>query len=128
MQHRQERVADAIKQAVARIVVEELRDPAIGFVSVTRCRLTRDLKIATVYFSVLGDEAQRRLSLAHLERAIGFVRRRIAQALDLRRTPELRFALDDLREHEARVGDLLDEILPEPEAEPEATEAEPDRA
>jgi len=124
VQHRQERVADAIKQVVARIVVEELRDPAIGFVSVTRCRLTRDLKIATVYFSVLGDKAQRQLSLAHLERAVGFVRRRVAQALNLRRTPELRFALDELHEHEQRVGDLLGEVMPEPED----PTAEPDEA
>lgn len=128
MQHRQERVTDAIRQAVARVVVEDLRDPAIGFVSITRCRLTRDLKIATVYVSVLGDDRQRRRSLEHLERAVGFIRRRLASILNLRRTPELRFALDDLREHERRVGDLLGEVMPEPGTEPEAPETEPGEA
>lgn len=112
MQHRRERVADAIREVVARVVVEELSDPNIGFVSITRCALTRDLKIAVVYFSVLGGERERGRSLTHLERAAGFIRRRLAQTLNLRRTPELRFAFDELRAHEQRVGELLGEVMP----------------
>ncbi|MFO7638165.1 MAG: 30S ribosome-binding factor RbfA [bacterium] len=131
MQHRQERVADAIKQVVARVVVEELNDPGIGFVSVTRCKVTRDLKIATVYFSVLGDEQQRDRSMAKLKHAAGFIRRHVARALNLRYTPELRFAFDDLREHEYQVGKLLDEVMPEPppagEEEPAGPNEAPDR-
>ncbi|MFO7675982.1 MAG: 30S ribosome-binding factor RbfA [bacterium] len=122
MQYRQARVADAIREVVARVVVEELGDPDIGFVTITRCSLTRDLKIATVFFSVLGDEARRRRTLAGLERAAGFVRRRLAQALELRRTPELRFRFDELQEHEYRVGELLSDVTPAP---PPVTEMEP---
>jgi ribosome-binding factor A len=110
MQHRKQRVADAIKDAVASIVLKDIADPKLGFVTVTRCSISKDLRIATVYFSVLGNEDEQEASMERLERARGFIRRHLRRYVFLRYLPELRFRLDDILAHERRVGTLLDEI------------------
>jgi len=125
MQHRQQRVADAIREAVASIVLNDLGDPNIGFVTVTRCSVTRDLKIASVYFSILGTDKQRKQGLEHLQRARNYIRRLLPQHVSLRYNPELRFALDEVLDHERRVGELL-ESLPESERQPDEEPTEPD--
>jgi len=110
MQHRKQRVADAIKDAVASIVLRDIADPKLGFVTVTRCSISRDLRIATVYFSVLGNEDEQKASMERLEHARGFIRRNLRRYVFLRYLPELRFRFDDVLAHERRVGTLLDEI------------------
>ncbi|UCG44046.1 MAG: 30S ribosome-binding factor RbfA [candidate division WOR-3 bacterium] len=122
MQHRKQRVADAIKDAVASIVLKDIADPKLGFVTVTRCSISKDLRIATVYFSVLGNEDEQQASIERLERARGFVRRHLRQYVFLRYLPELRFRLDDILAHERRVGALLDEISQDTD---DSTEDEP---
>ncbi len=112
MQHRERRVADAIKEAVAEIILNEMSDPKIGFVTVTRSRVSRDLKNATVYVSIMGNEKVREQGFKHLERARDFIRRRLAQHVKLRYVPELRFALDDVYAHERYVGGILDDLFP----------------
>jgi len=112
MQHREERVAAAIRQAVAEIILNEMSDPAIGFVTVTRCRVSRDLKNATVYLSIMGDAKTQEAGLAHLRHAVGFIRRRLGQRVKLRYLPELRLALDDILAQERRVGEILHELFP----------------
>lgn len=115
MQHRKQRVADAIKDAVASIVLKDLTDPKLGFVTVTRCSISKDLRVATVYFSILGDEARQKASMERLEHARGFIRRHLRDYVFLRYLPDLRFRIDDILAHERRVGDLLDKIYPDPE-------------
>jgi ribosome-binding factor A len=110
MQHRDKRVADAIKDSVANIVLSELSDPGIGFVTVTRCHISRDLKNATVYFSVMGDEATQQQSLEHLQRARGYIRRRLGQMVKFRVVPELRFALDDVLARETHINEIIYEL------------------
>jgi len=110
MQHRDKRVADAIKDSVAKIVLNELSDPKIGFVTVTRCHISRDLKNATVYFSIMGDEAARQESLEHLQGARGYIRRRLGQMVMFRVVPELRFALDDVLAHEMHINEIISEL------------------
>ncbi|HTW92904.1 MAG TPA: 30S ribosome-binding factor RbfA [bacterium] len=110
MQHRDKRVADAIKDTVAKIVLTELSDPKIGFVTVTRCHISRDLKNATVYFSIMGDEAARQRSFEHLQGARGYVRRRLGQMVKFRVLPELRFALDDMLAHEMHINEIISEL------------------
>jgi ribosome-binding factor A len=121
MQHRQERVAEIIRDVVAEVILNGLSDPKIGFVTVTRCRMTRDLKIATIFVSIFGDDEQRKQSLARIRHACSYIRRQLARQVHLRYTPELRFEFDDVLNHERRVGEILDEIMPEP---PETDDAE----
>ena len=110
MQHRDKRVADAIKDSVAKIVLSELSDPRIGFVTVTRCHISRDLKNATVYFSIMGDETTKQQSFEHLQGARGYIRRRLGQMVTFRVLPELRFALDYMLAHEIHINEIISEL------------------
>ncbi|HKS97507.1 MAG TPA: 30S ribosome-binding factor RbfA [Terriglobia bacterium] len=111
---RQERLADQIRTEVASILTEELKDPRIGFATVTRVELTADLGHARVFVSVLGDEEARRNTLAGLESAAGFLRREITHRLRLRRAPEVVFVLDRGPEDAARIEGLLEKLKHEP--------------
>jgi ribosome-binding factor A len=119
MQHRDKRVADAIKDSVAKIVLSELSDPKIGFVTVTRCHISRDLKNATVYFSILGEEATQKQSFEHLQGARGYIRRRLGQMVMFRALPELRFALDDMLAHEMHINEIISDLHKNEPGEPD---------
>jgi ribosome-binding factor A len=106
-ERRHDRLADQIRTEVAGIVEGELKDPRIGFVTVTRVDLSRDLSHARVRVSVLGDDTVREESLSGLVSAAGYVRREIAHRLRLRRTPEIEFVLDRGAEQSARIEELL---------------------
>jgi ribosome-binding factor A len=116
MTRRAERVAEELREEVARIVEFDLKDPGLGFVTITRVSITPDLRFARVYVGVLGDEATRKRGLAALGRAAGFVRREIGRRLRLRITPELVFEYDTGLDATDRVARLLDEIRPVAEA------------
>jgi len=103
------RLAEDIREEVAGIVAR-LKDPRVGFVTVTRVSLTPDLRSAQVFVGVLGDEAQRRKTLLALQQASGFVRRELGQRLRVRHTPELAFRYDEGLEATERVARILREI------------------
>jgi ribosome-binding factor A len=125
MQYRDRRVADAIRDIVADIILTKISDPGVGFVTVTRCSLSRDLRHATIYFSAMGTEEERQRSLAHLEHARGFIRHQLGLRLKMKFLPDIHFALDEILAQEQRIGKLLDELNPQPEPEPR-TDDEPD--
>ncbi len=106
--YRHDRLADQIRTEVAGIVEGELKDPRIGFVTVTRVDLSADCSHARVLVSVLGDEDACSQSLAGLASAVGYVRHEVAQRLRLRRAPEVVFVLDRSLEDAVRIGELLD--------------------
>jgi ribosome-binding factor A len=114
--HRAERVADLMQRELAQIFLEEIKDPRAVLASVSGVSLSADLRFARVKVSVLASEAERRECLKALQHATGFVRSLLAQRLDLRVVPELRFELDRGAEHSQRIGELLAE-LPELSAE-----------
>jgi ribosome-binding factor A len=107
---RHDRLADQIRTEVAGMVEGELKDPRIGFVTVTHVDLSPDLSHARVLVSVLGSEEERAESLAGLASAAGYVRREVAQRLRLRRSPEIVFVLDRGVEEAARLEELLGKI------------------
>jgi ribosome-binding factor A len=109
MGRRPERLAEGIREEVARIVASELKDPGLGFVTITRVEVTHDLGLARVLVGVLGDEAERRRSMAALERATGFVRRELGRRLRIRVVPEIEFRYDKGLDATDRVARLLDE-------------------
>jgi len=107
---RPDRVADQIRAELAGLLTREVKDPGIGFVTITSVRVTADLQLARVYYSSLGDEAARRQTKRALERALPFLRRQIAARLRLRRAPELAFHFDDSLDRQDRIEELLREI------------------
>lgn len=112
--HRPERLGEEIRDAIALIVARELKDPRIGFVTVTRVELTSDLAYARAYVGVLGDAARRKEALKALQQATGFVRRELGRRVRMRVLPELRFEYDAGLEASERVARLLDETKAQP--------------
>ncbi|MGD0196423.1 MAG: 30S ribosome-binding factor RbfA [Solirubrobacteraceae bacterium] len=101
------RVDEAVRQVLADAIAEELKDPRVGFITVTDVSTSPDLRSARVYVSVLGDAAQREASLDGLRHAHGYLQGRIAHELKLRRTPTLEFHYDDTTDRAMRVEGLL---------------------
>ena len=110
MSQRTDRVDELLRQEIGAILAREVADPRIGFATVTDVETTRDLAHAKVWVSVIGDAAERRATLAALERAMGFVRRELGVRLRLRRIPELHVELDASMERGTRVLKILDEL------------------
>ncbi len=108
-QRRNERLAEEIREEVAKIIGTGLKDPRIGFVTVTRVELTADLRTARVHVGVLGQAAEREKTLAGLRQAAGFVRRELGRRVRVRHTPELQFLYDQGLDATERVARLLNE-------------------
>jgi ribosome-binding factor A len=109
MSRRTEQIAEAIREAVAEIVGQGLKDPRIGFVTITRVEAKPDLRQAKVLFSVLGDAAQREKTLEGLRQAAGYIRREVGIRIRLRYTPELTFHYDVGIDATDRVARLLEQ-------------------
>ena len=110
--HRASRLAETLKVEISQMIREELKDPRIGFVTVTNIDVAEDLGHAKVFVSVLGDETHRKESLDGLNRAAGFVRREIGQRVRLRYAPEIVFKYDPSIEHGAHIAKLLKGVEP----------------
>lgn len=108
--HRPERIADLIRHELALLLEREVKDPRIGFVTITAVHVTPDMSTARVAITVLGSEEQQADSLKGLGAAAGFLRTSLARRLQLRRTPALRFEMDVLVERERRVEELLAQL------------------
>jgi ribosome-binding factor A len=108
---RRRRVNEAIKHVLSE-TLPTLKDPRIGFVTVTGVEATRDFAQATVYVSVFGSEAEQQKTLAGLEAARGLLQAQVARELQLRRTPVLAFAYDPAVERGVRLGKMIDELAP----------------
>lgn len=108
--HRHERLADQVRVEVAEMIAGELKDPRIGFATVTRVDLSPDLRHGRVLVSVLGGEESQRETLAGLASAAGYLRHEISQRLRLRRAPELVFILDRSPEEEQKIETLLQKL------------------
>ena len=106
---RMRRVDEAVRAVLSDVITQEIKDPRVGFVTVTAVKTSPDLRHARVYVSVLGDEPTRADSLDGLRSAHGFLQRRIASELRLKHTPTLEFEYDDTVERGIRLSALLDD-------------------
>lgn len=107
---RSERVEGQLKKEISKILQEDLKDPRIGFVTITRIDLTGDLRYARVYFSIMGDDAAKEEGLKGIKSAIGFIRKLIAERMDLRYVPELYFKLDNSLEYSINLEKTFERI------------------
>jgi ribosome-binding factor A len=106
---RTDRLSEEIREEVARII-PALKDPRVGFVTVTRTEMTPDLRTVRVHVGVLGDAVQRERTLKGLTQAAGFVRRELGRRLSIRHTPEVSFHYDEGLDATERVARLLDQV------------------
>jgi ribosome-binding factor A len=112
---RMRRVNEALREVLSVHLAEGLKDPRIGFVTVTGVDTSPDLRSARVYVSVLGSDAERGDALEGLASSRGFLQSRIAQEVRLKRTPTLEFVYDETVERAARLSALIDEAAPDRE-------------
>jgi ribosome-binding factor A len=120
MTHRSQRVAEEIKNEISVIIAQEIKDPRVGFATVTEVKLSPDLRHARVLVSVLGSPEEKQETFEALVRATRFIRRLIGARIRLRHTPELSFAYDDSIEHGDKMMRLFDEINRESSESPES--------
>jgi ribosome-binding factor A len=109
MNRRSERLGEEIRETVAELLAHGLKDPRIGFVTVTRVDLTADLRLARIHVGILGSPADREKTLAGLDRATGFVRRELGRRIHVRHTPEISFVYDEGLDAAERVAQILGE-------------------
>ena len=117
---RADRVAALLREIISEIVTTQLKDPAVGRVTITRVKLSDDLKNARVYFNLLGNSQQRQNAVGGLKRAVGFIRAQTAKRINLRHAPELQFVYDDTLDYAENIENLIKKIH---ENEPRAEES-----
>jgi ribosome-binding factor A len=108
---RARKLADRISQIVAEMLERRIKDPRLGFVTVTESRLTNDLREATVYYTVYGTDAERADTAAALHSATGIIRSEVGRQLGLRHTPSIEFIADVLPENAHRIEELVSQAL-----------------
>ena len=106
------RVNEAMREVLSGAITSELKDPRVGFVTVTAVETSPDLRHARVFVSVLGNPGERRRTLKALDSAHGFLQRRVAAELRIKNTPQLQFIYDDTVERGMRITELLDQEDP----------------
>ena len=110
------RVNEAMREVLSDAITTGLKDPRIGFVTVTAVDTSPDLRTARVYVSVLGDDDVRAASLEGLRSAHGYLQRRVASELRLKHTPTLQFHYDESVDRGLRISELADRLAPEDDA------------
>ncbi len=122
MQYRSDRLAQELRNEVSYIISRELKDPRLGFATITAVKVSPDLKYARILVSVLGSPEKQKATMVGLQRSAGFVRRQLSSRLKLRQCPELKFEYDDSIEYGAKMDEILNEVgreLQEPSTETE---------
>ena len=109
-QLRIEKIQELMKQEISQIILQELKDPRIGFVTVTQVEINRDLSLAKVYISIMGSDEQIKGTWDGLNSSHGFIRREVGHRIRLRVTPELKFVLDKSLDYSDHIQKLLLQI------------------
>ena len=106
---RADRVAGDIKNKLSRIILKEINDPFVGFITITNVVVSDDLKIAKIYFTALGDDAVKQKSHKGLIRAKGFLRKKLSTQIRLKNIPDLKFFLDDSWDTFPKIDEILNQ-------------------
>jgi len=110
MSFRPERLAEAIKKEVSELLRDELKDPRIGFVSITAVKVSKDLRYADIYASVFGEPEDQKATIEALTKAQGFIRSELGRRIRLRYIPEINFKLDQSIGRGVHLIKLIDEV------------------
>jgi ribosome-binding factor A len=110
---RSEKVADLIQKEISQMLRRTIKDPRIGFVTITRVEVSEDCRSAKVYFSVAGTPEERERSMKGLDSARGYVRRELGKRIRLRYTPEIMFRFDPSIEYAIHIGEVIEQLKQE---------------
>jgi len=104
------RVGDQIREELSELLTRHVKDPGIGFITLTHVKVSPDLQVARVFYTTMGDDKARKETAKALDRALPFLRRQIAGRLRLRRAPDLAFQYDESIARQQRIEELIEEI------------------
>ncbi len=110
MTTRQEKVKELLRAEISDIIRKEIKDPRLGFVTITDAQVSKDLRHARIFISVMGDDEAKKTSLGILQKTAGFIRHEFGQRVAMKTIPELMFTLDQAVETGARIFELLQEV------------------
>ena len=110
---RSDRVADLVRKEISEMLVKTIKDPRIGFITITRVAVTEDCRSARVYYSVVGTVAERKRSMEGLNSAKGYIRRELGHRMRLKHTPEIVFQFDPSIEYAVHMGELFHHLQEE---------------
>ena len=107
---RSDKVAQAIKKEVSNIIHDEMKDPRLGFVTITEVELTQDLRFAKIFFSVLGTDEEKKKTAEALNSALGFVRKLVSERVKMRFSPDMVFKEDRSSEYSMHIEEIMNEL------------------
>ena len=107
---RSEKVADLIQREISLMLIRTVKDPRIGFITITRVEVSADCRMAKVYFSIAGTLEEREKSLEGLNSAKGYVRRELGRRIMLRYTPDIMFQFDPSIEYAIHIGEVIEQL------------------
>lgn len=113
---RVDKVAEAIRQEASLVIHDQLKDPRLGFVTINRVELTADMRSAKIFYSVLGNELEYKKTQKALDSAVGFIRKLVANRVNLKFAPELIFRPDRSSEYSVKIQEVLDKVKEEDES------------
>ena len=108
--NRSARVGELLKKEISQIILREMKDPRIGFVSVTDVEVTGDLRQAKVFVSVYGSDKEKEETMEGLDKATGFIRKLVGERVKIYHTPELLFRYDNSIEHGVHISKIIDDL------------------
>jgi ribosome-binding factor A len=108
--YRKEKIEAEIRRIIAEAFIKEIKDPRIGFITVTSAKISKDYKVVNVGISVIGDDRDKNLTLAGAESAAGFFQHLVAKSLKLRNTPRIKFHLDSSIEEGVRMVGIIENL------------------
>jgi ribosome-binding factor A len=117
--HRVERIAEQVREELSQMIATEVSDPGVGLVTITRVKVTADLSLARVYWTVMGDAKERKDTAKALNRTVPYLRHLLSQRLTLRRAPEVKFQYDESVAAQDRIERIIHDLHTEREAHPE---------
>jgi ribosome-binding factor A len=119
LSHRVERIAEQVREELSQMLATEVADPGIGLVTITRVKVTADLSLARIYWTVLDDAKARKETAKALNRSAPFLRHLLSQRLTLRRAPEIKFQYDESVAAQDRIERIIQDLHAEREEHPE---------
>lgn len=111
--YRNEKLSKALVRELSQIILYELNDPRMGFVTVTRAKISPDLKQAKIFISIFGEEKKKKLTLHGLNHAKGFIHKTLGKRLRIRYLPEIEFEIDESVEKASQLAKLIEEVSKE---------------
>lgn len=126
MSRRTDRVAHLIQREIGNVILKELTDVRIGFVTISRVEVTTDMAFAKVHVSIMGSDKEKRDSMAGLAHSASYLRTHLAKVMKMRTVPRLQFVEDKNLEHGFRINEILNEIKPKAKPAPDDDEEESD--